>query len=325
MKQLLFYLLAGGLALSLSAPRAAAQDEGVTNLEATFANCRGEVRFQLTSATPRDLTLWYSADLGATYHQCNSVQGDLTGQTTGSKVIFWDCLADGIRLGAIKCKVTVNEDEASNACNGDSIEMVFVEGGTFTMGCTTEQGSDCESNESPSRSVTVSNFYIGKYEVTQAQWQAVMSSNPSGFKGDCLPVESVSWDIVQQFITKLNAQTGKQYRLPTEAEWEYAARGGVSSKGYKYSGSNDVDAIAWYIDNSDYTTHTVGSKQANELGIYDMSGNVLEWCNDWSSGSGRMVRGGSWYYGNCRVTYRFGISSDFSNYFFGFRLACSSN
>jgi formylglycine-generating enzyme required for sulfatase activity len=126
------------------------------------------------------------------------------------------------------------------------IEMVFVEGGTFTMGCTAEQGNDCNNDEKPAHQVTLSSFSIGKYEITQAQWQAVMGSNPSEFKGDSLPVEMVSWDDVQEFISKLNAQTGKKYRLPTEAEWEFAARGGVKSKGYKYSGGNNIDSVAWY-------------------------------------------------------------------------------
>ncbi|MBQ3247459.1 MAG: SUMF1/EgtB/PvdO family nonheme iron enzyme, partial [Alistipes sp.] len=177
----------------------------------------------------------------------------------------------------------------SATANFDGFEMVFVKGGTFTMGATAEQGSDADSDEKPAHSVTVSNFYIGKYEVTQAQWEAVMGKNPSRFKGDNLPVERVSWNDIQKFIEKLNAKTGKRYRLPTEAEWEYAARGGNQSKGYKYSGSNDIGSVAWYTDNSSSPTHPVGQKQPNELGLYDMSGNVYEWCSDWhgsySSGS----------------------------------------
>jgi formylglycine-generating enzyme required for sulfatase activity len=339
MKQFLLYLLAAGLLLPLSAPRAAAQGGGVTGVKATFASCRMEVRFELTSAAPRNLTLWYSADLGQTYHRCDSVQGDLTGQTTGSKVIFWDCFAEEIRWGAIKCKVTVDN---ANDCSSDFIEMVAVEGGTFTMGCTAEQGSDCFDYEKPSHSVTVSSFCIGKYEVTQAQWVSVMGSNPSYFKGDDLPVEQVSWDDVQAFITKLNTQTGKQYRLPTEAEWEYAARGGAQSKGYKYSGSSDVGAVAWYSSNSGSATHAVGGKQENELGIHDMSGNVWEWCSDWygeyssspltdptgpTSGSYRVGRGGHWNNAAayCRVAYRDYISPSNRSSYFGFRLACSSN
>ena len=222
-----------------------------------------------------------------------------------------------------------------------SIEMVYVAGGTFTMGATAEQGSDADSDEKPTHSVTVSDFYIGKYEVTQAQWKAVMGSNPSYFKGDNLPVENVSWNDIQEFIKKLNAQTGKRFRLPTEAEWEYAARGGNQSKGYKYSGSNSIDDVAWYTDNSSSKTHPVGQKTPNELGIYDMSGNVYEWCQDWkgsyssssqtnptgpSSGSGRVLRGGSWSISawSCRVSYRFSDYPDPRLDGGGFRLACLS-
>ena len=219
------------------------------------------------------------------------------------------------------------------------IEMVFVKGGMFTMGATSEQGSDADSDETPTHSVTLSDFYIGKYEVTQAQWRAVMGNNPSYFKGDNLPVECVSWNDIQKFIKKLNAQTGKNFRLPTEAEWEYAARGGNQSRGYKYSGSNDRNN-AWYKDNSSSKTHPVGQKQPNELGIYDMSGNVWEWCQDWygsyssssqtnptgpSSGSYRVLRGGSWYSNAryCRVSSRDGYRADISINSYGFRLVCS--
>ncbi|MDR1652963.1 MAG: SUMF1/EgtB/PvdO family nonheme iron enzyme [Prevotellaceae bacterium] len=217
-------------------------------------------------------------------------------------------------------------------------EMVFVEGGTFTMGCTSEQGSDCGDDEKPAHKIILSGYYIGKYEVTQAQWRAVMGSNPSYFKGDNLPVESVSWDDVQDFIRKLNQQTGKNYRLPTEAEWEFAARGGNSSRGYKYSGSNGVGSVAWYDGNE---THPVGTKQANELGIYDMSGNVWEWCSDLygiyssssqtnlksaSLGLNRVSRGGSWdgRARRVRVSDRNLNAPDNRYYGLGFRLASSS-
>ena len=187
--------------------------------------------------------------------------------------------------------------------------MVSVSGGTFTMGATSEQGSDAGYNEIPTHQVTLSSFSIGKYEVTQEEWQAVMGSNPSKFKGVKRPVENVTWNDCQEFVQKLNAMTGRQYRLPTEAEWEYAARGGNNSRGYKYAGSNSIGSVAWYDGNSNNQTHPVGQKFPNELGLYDMSGNVDEWCSDWygyyssssqtnpkgaTSGSWRVYRGGSW-------------------------------
>lgn len=205
--------------------------------------------------------------------------------------------------------------------NGIKYNMVWVEGGTFSMGATSEQGSDAYSDEKPVHSVTLSSFYIGKTEVTQALWKAVMGSNPSVFKGDNLPVECVSWNDCQEFIRKLNALTGRNFRLPTEAEWEFACRGGNNSRGYKYSGSNYIDNVAWYVGNSGDKTHPVATKSPNELGIYDMNGNVWEWCSDWKGdyssgaqtnpkgpydGSVRVDRGGSWYNdaGFCRSSNR---------------------
>lgn len=193
--------------------------------------------------------------------------------------------------------------------NGVSFDMIKVEGGTFTMGATSEQGDDVYDNEKPTHRVTLSDYMIGKIEVTQELWQAVMGCNPSYFKGDNLPVEQVSWDDCQVFIMKLNFITGLNFRLPTEAEWEYAARGGNKSKGYKYSGSNDIGSVAWYSGNSLVRTHAVAQKSTNELGLYDMSGNVWEWCYDWygscsdapqtnpigpSSGSRHVIRGVGW-------------------------------
>ncbi|MBR3915349.1 MAG: formylglycine-generating enzyme family protein [Bacteroidales bacterium] len=216
--------------------------------------------------------------------------------------------------------------------------MIAVEGGTFQMGATSEQGSDANDNEKPVHPVTLSDYYIGETEVTQELWQAVMGSNPSYFSGyPQRPVEYVSWNDCQEFITKLNELTGKNFRLPTEAEWEYAARGGNKSQRYKYSGSNTIGNVAWYDDNSGSETHDVKTKQANELGIYDMSGNVWEWCQDWygdyssgsqtnptgpSSGSVRVLRGGGWNYfaTYCRVSYRLNCFPDLGFHYFGFRL-----
>lgn len=209
--------------------------------------------------------------------------------------------------------------------------MIKVEGGTFMMGATSSRSrnsssnydSDALSDESPVHSVRLSDFSIGKYEVTQEEWETVMGSNPSYLKGANKPVEQVSWNDCQEFIKKLNLLTGLQFRLPTEAEWEYVAREGNRSQGYKYSGSNNIGDVAWYWDNSSSTTHQVGTKRANELGIYDMSGNVWEWCSDWygssyysssptnnptgpTTGSYRVFRGGSWISNaqSCRVSYR---------------------
>jgi formylglycine-generating enzyme required for sulfatase activity len=205
------------------------------------------------------------------------------------------------------------------------------------MGCTAEQGADCFDYEA--HQVTLSDYKIGKYEVTQAQWKAVMGDNPSRFSGcDKCPVEQVSWNDTQDFIKKLNDKTGKTYRLPTEAEWEFAARGGNRSKIYKYSGSDILDKVAWYDATSGSKTHEVGTtKAANEMGIYDMSGNVWEWCQDWygdfdassktnpkgaSTGSNRVLRGGSWLDDpqHCRVSYRNNHAPDFRFKIFGFRL-----
>ena len=222
--------------------------------------------------------------------------------------------------------------------NGVSFTMKLVEGGTFQMG---GNDSDADSNEKPVHSVTLNNYYIGETEVTQALWKAVMGSNPSRFKGDNLPVEKVGWNDCQEFIRKLNQMTGKQFRLPTEAEWEYAARGGKTGKGYKYAGSNTIDNVAWYTQTTnDKGTKPVKTKSPNELGLYDMSGNVWEWCSDRygnyssgsqtnqqgpSSGSYRVLRGGSWYNRArcCRVSDRDFSFPDYIGSRQGFRLCLS--
>ncbi len=189
------------------------------------------------------------------------------------------------------------KDVETFTVNGVSFDMIKVEGGTYKMG-----SNDGDSDEKPVHDETVATFYIGKTEVTQELWQAVIGTNPSSQKGETnLPVEMVSWIDCNTFIAKLNELTGKNFRLPTEAEWEYAARGGNKSQGYTYSGSNAIGDVAWYIDNSSLETHPVAQKQPNELGIYDMSGNVSEWTSDkYSSNynserasSNRVTRGGS--------------------------------
>ena len=246
---------------------------------------------------------------------------------------------DDLNVRAVYVLDTVNTNSTPHTKTIPNFDMVYVKGGTFTMGATAEQVSDAD--EKPTHSVTVSDFYIGKYEVTQAQWEAIMGSNPSALKNDNLPVENISWKDIHKFIKKLNAKTGKKFRLPTEAEWEYAARGGNQSKGYKYSGSNNISEVAWYKDNSNRETHPVGQKSPNELGIYVMSGNVYEWCQDWYGnysseaqtnptgprrGSYRVRRGGSWdsYASDCRVSNRYDSRPDRRSDHIGFRLACSS-
>lgn len=240
-----------------------------------------------------------------------------------------------------------DEHEAEEFTVGDvTFFMVPVEGGTFMMGATSEQGSDANDRELPVHQVTVSSFYIGQTEVTQALWQAVMGENPSYFHGAELPVEKISWEDCQAFITKLNELTGMSFRLPTEAEWEFAARGGNKSLGYKYSGGNDPTSVAWYSYNDSwemrgagyYGTHAVATREPNELMIHDMSGNVHEWCQDWfgnysseavtdptgpASGSGRVYRGGSWYFDEwfCRVSFRNLFMPSNRSYGIGMRLA----
>lgn len=223
---------------------------------------------------------------------------------------------------------------------GVKFTMIAVEGGTFTMGATPEQDRYAGDDEYPVHQVMLSDYYIGEVEVTQALWKVVMGKNPSEFKGNHLPVESVSWIDCQEFIKRLNSLTGKNFRLPTEAEWEYAARGGSKSRGYKYSGSNMIMDVAWYDRNSGYKTHTVKTKQANELGIYDMSGNVWEWCQEEfyyysgeaqtnptgpNNGSHPVIRGGRWYGNarNCRSSAR-GYNPDGRYDYLGFRIALSA-
>jgi formylglycine-generating enzyme required for sulfatase activity len=218
---------------------------------------------------------------------------------------------------------------------GVSFKLVAIPGGTFSMG-----SNDGESDERPVHSVSLSAYYMGETEVTQALWQAVMGTNPSYHKNcDQCPVEQVSWNEAQEFINKLNQKTGKRYRLPTEAEWEYGARGGEH---YTYAGSNSIDGVAWYYDKSGSQTHPVKQKRANGYGLYDMSGNVYEWCTDWyasdyyskspdknpegpSAGNNRVLRGGSWDFSSefCRVANRYYDNASRIDIEYGLRLAVS--
>ena len=241
-----------------------------------------------------------------------------------------------------------NQDFTETAW-GINMKMIWVEGGDFLMGCTSEQGGDCGSDEQNVRRVTVDGFYIGMLEITQSQWEKVVGTSiyqqktKSNYSNTCgvgpdYPMYFVSWDEAMEFCRLLSNKTGRTYTLPTEAQWEFAARGGNKNEGTKYAGSNMIDAVAWYMDNSGNSTHIVGSKRANALSIYDMSGNVREWCKDWyadsyvsydtnnpvgpSSGSSRVLRGGSWYYSAsyCRVAYRYYISPGSRHDDLGFRV-----
>lgn len=217
------------------------------------------------------------------------------------------------------CGSHLTKTDMEFCVEGVPFKMIFVEGGTFQMGATPEQGDDANPDEKTVHDVTLDSFYLAETEVTQALWRAVTGKEPSTEKswsdmhgkGDDYPVYLVTWEDCQQFIKKLNALTGRRFRLPTEAEWEYAARGGNKSRNYKYSGSNDIEEVGWYLDNSDDSSHPVKSKKANELGLYDMSGNVSEMCSDWyiddysdapqcnpkgpASGRFHVRRGGGWF------------------------------
>jgi formylglycine-generating enzyme required for sulfatase activity len=308
-----------------------AQAQKVSNIRAEQRGQDIVILYSLETTSPCEVSLLLSQDNGVTWSApLKNVTGDVGKNiAAGEKQINWKVLEEREQLVGDKIKFKV----IANGKKSFEPEMVFVEGGTFQMGSISG-----ESDEKPVHSVTLNNFYIGKYEVKQAQWKVVMGYNPSRFSEcDNCPVETVSWNDVQDFIRNLNAQTGKYYRLPTEAEWEYAANGGNISKGYTYSGLNDLNSVAWNIDNSGGKTHTVGGKQANELGIHDMSGNVWEWCSDWygtynnysetnsssvSSGKVRVRRGGSWSNGagSCRTADRSGNSPDNMYPSIGFRL-----
>ena len=302
----------------------------VTNISGTKADCRCNVTSEGDFTVTARGVCWSTAD-NPTIDDSHTVDGggagsftsNITGLTenTTYNVRAYVTSSAGTAYGETKTFETF-KTILSLTVNGVSFEMVYVEGGSFDMGATSEQGSEWYNNEKPVHSVTLSGYYIGKFEVTQELWKVVMGSNPSKFKGAQNPVESVDWEDCQEFVSRLNSLTGRTFRLPTEAEWEYAARGGNQSSHYKYSGSGNIGYVAWYYKNSGSTTHAVGTQTANELGIYDMSGNVCEWCSDWyggysagsqtnpqgpSSGSARVLRGGSWsdYARYCRVSYRY--------------------
>jgi len=287
------------------------------------------------------LAVGQSATLIPTFVPLNAHNQNVTWETSDPNVATVD---NGRVTGIAKGKATITvitQDGGRTALCFVSVvqpfepEMVWVEGGIFTMGCTDEQGGDCTSDENPSHQVTLNSYNIGKYPITQKEWQNIMLKNEN-FAADELPVTSVSFYEIQTFINILNTVTGKNYRLPTEAEWEYAARGGNKSQRYKYSGGNNINDVAWYFSNSMGRIHPVGKKLSNELKIYDMSGNIAEFVSDWygvysnapqnnpngpESGVYRLVRGGMYNFPAeySRITCRMYLKVE-SLYGVGFRL-----
>ena len=327
MKKIVFQIALSLLCLS-------AQAQKISNIRAEQRGQDIVLLYFLETTSPCEVSLLLSQDNGSTWsNPLKNVSGDAGKNiAAGEKQIIWKVLDEREQLVGEKIKFKV----IASGKKSFEPEMIFVEGGTFQMG-----SSSGESDQKPVHTVTLSAFNIGKYEVTQAQWRAIMGNNPSNFSGcDECPVEKVSWNEVQDFIRKLNVKTGKNYRLPTEAEWEYAAKGGKSSKGYTFSGSNDLNSVAWNADNSGGKTHAVGGKQSNEIGIYDMTGNVWEWCSDWygnyigdaqtnpkgaSSGQLRVLRGGCWHYNAeyCHSAHRSAINPDLGFINYGVRLGLS--
>lgn len=246
-------------------------------------------------------------------------------------------------------QLEISTDLSSKLTNGQRIKitiegvdliMIGVEGGEFEMGASAEQIADASESEFPSHKVRLNGYYISETEISQLLWEKIMGENPSRNKGEKLPVEMVCWEDCNRFLKRLNSVSGRNFRLPTEAEWEYAARGGNLSQGYKYAGSDSIEDVSWYCDNSMSSTHDVGTKKPNELGIYDMSGNVWEWCSDRykkydpdtlnnsseiTDGKYRLLRGGCWYSNaeSCRVSYRHFIIPEYWNNYGGIRLVLS--
>ena len=270
------------------------------------------------------------------YSQNHSVDSEMASSETNNYQ------NDEVNESAVSNNGAAEKDIAAKQvfnANGVSFAMIGVQGGTFRMGCSKSDDSNADSDESPTHLVTLSPYYLGETEVTQELWEAVMDYNPSEFQYDNqLPVEFVSWDECEEFIQRLNNITQKKFRFPTEAEWEYAARGGHKAISSTYAGSNNISAVGWYNANSNEMTHPVKSKSPNTLGLYDMSGNLWEWCQDWQgpysseaahnpqgpySGSCKILRGGAWNGGpkNCRLSNRDGRTTDYASNRLGLRLA----
>ena len=328
---------------------APASDAKVTNVVAEQVGKKIVISYQLDKQT--DISIQYSTDGGRNYQTMSHISGDVGKQiAAGQRAITWDVLAEMEKLVCNNLVFKVTPSGGTKLIfnvKGVEFAMVEVEGGTFTMGTNGNLGYDGEFREKPAHKVTLSTYYMGETEVTQALWVTVMKKNPStGNIGDNYPVNYVRWSQCQTFIRKLNKLlssqlNGKHFTMPTEAQWEYAARGGRKSKAYMYSGSNTLTDVAWFKENSLGTKHHVKTKQANELGIYDMNGNVEEWCQDWydrysstsqtnpvckrkGSLAFRVVRGGDWNHemNNCRVSYRDFHSPSYCSSMRGLRLVC---
>ncbi|MBV5313656.1 MAG: formylglycine-generating enzyme family protein [Prolixibacteraceae bacterium] len=333
MQKFLSFLIASFPILTISAQQ-------VTNIKVTQESDKVVLTYDIASdkaGQTFDIKVECSADGGKTYSIVpQTITGDLKGITAGkTKRIVWDVLSERQELAGDQFVFQLVAKIKYEHSMPVEYGMVLVEGGTYQMGSTSG-----ETDERPHQ-VALSSFYLCKTEVTQAQWVAIMGSNPSYFKGDNLPVEQVSWNDVQTFIQKLNQQTGMNYRLPTEGEWEFAAHPPtLTGSATEYSGRNNIGNVAWYIDNSDKKTHPVGQKMPNKLGLYDMSGNVWEWCSDWygayisepqtnptgpKTGTYRVIRGGGWYDSadHCSPANRGGDRPGGGGNVIGFRLACS--
>ena len=342
---------AGSVKVSIT-QAGASPDLQLNKNDLSFTADAGSDSFTITSNT--NWTITSNQDWCTVSTSSGSKNGTITVNVSENKSTSSRSATITVKVGEILQTISVTQagakpvDESTRSftANGVSFNMIRVDGGTFTMGATSEQVSDDYDDEKPAHQVTLSSYYIGETEVTQELWEAVMGQKPTsdGIQwtipglGNNYPAYYVSWYDCQDFIMKLNSITGENFRLPTEAEWEFAARGGNKSWGYKYAGSNTLGNVAWYGSNINSQTHNVATKDANELGLYDMSGNVWEWCQDWygsyssssqtnptgpSSGSYRVNRGGGWFNlaGNCRVSARSSNSPDNRADYLGLRLS----
>lgn len=315
--------------------------------EVSFHLNKQELTIDYTLDQTADIRVRLSVDRGRTFGEpLDNLSGDIGKaiQPGQRHIIAYD-LRDlrGIDTNLIAFRVEI-DDGSIEVCVADTVcfRMLPVVGGVFSMGCVRPSNHYDYDSELPIHDVTLSDFYMGQYEVTQQLWHAVMGNNPSFWTGDSLPVEQVSWNDVQLFIARLSQITGRRFRLPTEAEWEYAARGGAKGFGYAFPGTDQMPLdYAWYGSNSQGHTHPVGQKLPNELGLYDMAGNVWEWCSDWMgryddqpqvdprgprSGENRILRGGSINSPSfgCRVSDRSWYLPGNGYRYYGFRLVLES-